>query len=151
MNTHGPHPKGQEDKRNHHVLAGLSPDLQHDMHELSKEHAHLHSENAENQTHTRYEHAEVDRTIQNPTSTPLSISDIIESSNKMSIFPTQEQETPMTNEEAVTQIDLSHLSEADAEAIRQIFRDFPSILGKHTWNLPPTDHVTAHIELNESK
>ena len=89
-----------------------------------------------------------DRMLTEPSCQPLSVTDIIENDRKLTVMT--KEETPMTDDEAIAAVDLSHLRPEIADLVRQILRKHVSVLAKSQYDLPPTDYIEADIQLNDS-
>ena len=98
--------------------------------------------------HSPYTQEVRDRLLTEPSCQPLSVTDIIENDRKLTVMT--KEETPMTDDEAIAAVDLSHLKPEIAVLVQQILRKHVSVLAKSQYDLPPTDYIEADIQLKES-
>ena len=89
-----------------------------------------------------------DRLLTEPSCQPLSVTDIIENDRKLTVMT--KEETPMTDDEAIAAVDLSHLRTEIQDVVRRILRKHVAVLAKSQFDLPPTDYIEADIQLNEN-
>ena len=89
-----------------------------------------------------------DRLLTEPSCQPLSVTDIIENDRKLTVMT--KEETPMTDDEAIAAVDLSHLKPEIADLVRHILRKHIAVLAKSQYDLPATDYIEADIQLNDS-
>ena len=92
--------------------------------------------------------ASTDQLIDHGAPEPLSITEILDTDKKMTVFPTLT--TPMNDEEAIASVDLSHLPTPLADKVRTILRKHVKVLAKSPFDVPKTDLFEADIELNDT-
>ena len=62
---------------------------------------------------------------------------------------TSTNDTPVTDEELITQIDIKHLSPEHQQLTKDIFQENIKVLARHEWDIPANSHIVADIELKE--
>ena len=108
---------------------------------------HEQSTNREANLHPQTK-AQQDELLATTGAIPLSVSEIIDTSTRVTEFP--EDRPPMTDQQAIEALPLDHLAPDIRERVRDVFRKHVTVLAKDDYDIPPSDFIEADIHLNEA-